>query len=347
MDVPFFDVSGSAFDVGLAIGKTFQDRIGILIARAERMQKDVAPAIVQDAKERLASWCRRLAPHLLDEMRGYAEGACATVDDILRINSTDQARSSAGSAETEGCTGFALLPQATGGPLLCGQSKDGDGPLWEHYIVLGSQCDGHPKVLQLGYPGYLALLGISETGMAICTNQIYDGVDYDGLPTSVLKRLAWDAGTVAEVEKLVAAHGIGSASNFMFCDRHAGAMCLESRGEIVQKVEPDDGVMVHTNHYLSDGVRGHEDESAMAASASHHRRARLLELFAARRGGITVADVFECYRDHEGGVRGICSHATDDSPYQTTAVLICESRTGRLHVTAGNSCQAEPTCYEM
>ena len=347
MEIPFFDVSGSAFDVGVAIGKRFRDRIGILIARVEAMQKDVAPGIVQDAGDGLASWCRRLAPHLLEEMRGYADGAGVALDDILRINATDQARSSSGTSRMDGCTGFVLLPEATGGPLLCGQSKDGEGPLWEHYIVLASRCDGHAKILQLAYPGYLSLLGLSETGMAICTNQIYDGVDCDGLPTAVLKRLAWDAGTVAEVEELVAAHGVASATNFLFCDRHGGAVCLEMRAEALGRVEPVDGVMVHTNHFLSDEVKGHEDQVAMATSASHRRRARMLDLFAARRGSLTVADVFECYRDHEGGVRGICSHATADSSYQTTAVLIYEPQAGRLHVSAGNSCRSELVCHEM
>lgn len=350
MEVPFLDASGDAYEIGETIGRTFADRLRAFIGfKQEVLRKDTQNqrSVLEQASARFLKWCRQCGPHLIDEMRGYADGAGVSLDDVVMMNCGDEARACATAASSEGCTAFALAPQATGGPVLAGQSKDGPGPQWDHYVVLRIRPKNRPALLQLAYPGMLALLGMSETGMCICTNQIHDGVRSDGLPVMLIKRLAWEIESVADVERLIQVHHAATASNFLLCDRSGNAICLELRGEHYGRVDMDDGILIHANHYLTESLRGHEDPVRVAAHGSPLRQSRLAALFNQRRGRITVSDVFACYRDHRGYPNAICAHESTDEYRGTTAVFVAEPQAGLLHVNVGRTCQNHPQTYAL
>ena len=95
MTVPFIQATGNPYEIGHSIGRAFPEQIAALSARVDAIQKDVSAGAIDTAVGRLVSWSERLAPHLLDEMRGYADGADVPLDTILRMNSTDEARAQA------------------------------------------------------------------------------------------------------------------------------------------------------------------------------------------------------------------------------------------------------------
>jgi isopenicillin-N N-acyltransferase-like protein len=246
---------------------------------------------------------------------------------------------------SSGCTSFALDPTVTKNSPLSGQSKDGAGPLWDHYVVLDTQCVGQPRILELGYPGYLGLLGLSETGMSLFTNRIYDGVNTDGIPHIILKKLIWNCQAVDEVEGLLSRYGTAIAANFLVCDKNGQAASFELRGNEFARVEPADGILVHTNHYLL--LSGREDTDAVDAVCSRQRRQRLLELLKRQKNGIGRDRIFEYYRDHRHHPNGICSHGPKRLNYGTTAVMTAEHTDLMLSVTAGRTCRARYTTYQM
>ena len=352
MDVPYLEVSGSSYEVGVAVGRAFSARLRAFLAfkRHQACGPGAANAAhVAEAGAVLQDWCRRRAPHLLDEMRGYAAGAGVPFEDLIWLNSGDEARARAtlAAGAVDGCTGFALTPDVTGNGVLAGQSKDGPGAQNEHYIVLLMRPTDRPAVLQLVYPGMLALLGLSETGMTIGTNQIYEGTASEGMPIMLVKRLIWELDRVDQAAALLAAEGLATASNFLLCDAHGQATCVEVKGSDFARINLDDGMLIHTNHYLSEALGGNEDDGAIAAHRSHERRARLAELLRQRRGRITPSAVFDCYRDHDGWPHSICAHQTPNDIHRTTAVLVAEPQVKRLHVSTGQPCWNEPTTYQL
>ena len=305
------------------------------------------PEHYEQAGARLLDWCRRLAPHLVDELHGYADGSGVPFDDIVYINCGDEARARAALSTGNGCTAFALTADVTGGSILAGQSKDGPGPQYDHYIVLTSRPRGRPAVLQLVYPGMLALFGLSETGMYVGANQIYEKTTFGGMPVMLAKRLLWELDSVDKAAELLASHGLSTANNFLLCDGRGQAACIEVKGPDCGRVDPEDGVLVHTNHYLCDALRGGENEAAIDRYQSHQRRNRLTRLLRERQGRITPSVVFDCYHDHDGWPRSICTHRTCDEYYSTTAVLVAEPRAGRLHICVGNPCRNRPKAYQL
>ena len=107
------------------------------------------------------------------------------------------------------------------------------------------------------------------------------------------------------------------------------------------------GHLVHSNHYLCDKLRGHEDEKAIKEFCSKQRVERLTELFEQQRGRISAEMVFNCFRDHSGYPRSICTHETEQSDYATTAVLVAEPQYNRLHISTGRTCQNAPVTYQL
>ncbi|MAE64739.1 MAG: hypothetical protein CMJ18_10775 [Phycisphaeraceae bacterium] len=347
MNIPFLEVSGSSYKIGVAIGSAFRERMQAFVAFKRAQSADWGGAAATEGAGILQDWCGRMAPHLLDEMRGYADGADVSFEDVIRINSGDEARARATSAGSDGCTGFALAPQFTGHGALAGQSKDGPGPQDEHYVVVLMRPADRPAVLQLTYPGMLAVFGLSGTGMFLGANQIYDGTTFTGMPVMLAKRLTWETSSVDEAASLFSAHGLSAANNYLLCDGQGRAACLEVNGANCVRIDPEDGMIVHTNHYLCEALRGGENETSIEAYRSRQRRARLIELLRSQRGTATPSSIFDCYRDHDGYPRSICTHRLPAEHYGTTAVLVAETRTRRLHVCLGNPCRGRPKAFAM
>ena len=347
MNLPHFTFMGSAYDKGATIGRVFASRIRALIARNrqwESKQKSIPADLIHRVCKSFVSWCEKLQPSLLDEVQGYADGAGATAEDIIKMNANGEIRALIPD-HSSGCTSFALDPAVAKNGPLSGQSKDGVGPLWKHYVILDTQCTGEPRILELGYPGYLGLLGLSETGVSLFTNRIYDNVETDGIPHIIVKKLIWKCRRVHEVEDLLAKYGTAIAANFLVCDKDGHAACFELRGDAYARVDPEDGILVHTNHYLQ--MSGGEDTEAFKAVCSRERRQRLAELFKKKKGKIGTNEIFRFYRDHRHHPRGICSHGSRTLDYGTTAVLTAEHKERMLSVTAGRTCRASYTTYKM
>ena len=348
--LPLLTYKGSPYAIGKAIGSTFSEPMSRRIAEKKLNHRELgvnAESVIAGEKKRFVKWCEKLTPHLMDEIRGYSDGSGVPVEDIVECNCTDEIRSRFDARTSDACTGFAVLPRASGGKLLTGQSKDGAGPIWKYYIVLRIHCDGHAGILQLGYPGSLALLGVSETGFSICTNQIYDSTEHQGIPVVLLKRLAWEASGCDEFESLLNKYGVSVATNFIVCDSSGKAASYELRGNVWSRLLPVEGILVHTNHFLDPPRQGQEDESRIKEFLSRERRTRLIELLERYQGKIDPEKIFHCYRDHEGYPRGICSHETAGSDYGTTAVMVMEPRRGLLHLTTGRTCLVTPRTYGL
>jgi isopenicillin-N N-acyltransferase-like protein len=106
-------------------------------------------------------------------------------------------------------------------------------------------------------------------------------------------------------------------------------------------VAPDaDGLLVHTNHFLSTPAR-HGDTSTGSGSDSRARYAALRRRFAGRGAGVTSADAFAALADHDGGV---CRHPDPVAPagerYATLATITLDLTAAALHIRAGPPCRA-------
>jgi hypothetical protein len=210
--------------------------------------------------------------------------------------------------------------------MLAGQSKDGPGFQSQFFAALLTKVDDGPAVCQLAYPGMLGLIGLSETGIGVFGNEVYDHVARtQGLPVVVFKRLAWQCRTLDEVADLLDASGAATVVNYLIATQE-DAGCLELRGRQMARIDMTDDLLVHTNHLLTPQLQGAEDEASMIESDSHGRLTRLRMLIESMNAPVTVDDLFDFYADP-----AIWAKPKQGNDYQTNAVLITEPSAGRLH----------------
>src|SRR4051812_21602571 len=86
----------------------------------------------------------RHCPHLVDEVRGLAEGVGVPFAEALAV----QVRGELGQAPAGGCTTFVVSARGTaGGQVLIGQNSDVEPELEEFAYVLRLEPEGKPAVL--------------------------------------------------------------------------------------------------------------------------------------------------------------------------------------------------------
>lgn len=105
-------------------------------------------------------------------------------------------------------------------------------------------------------PPYLCLLGMGKH-LAMCTNHLFDKVNFAGMPISHLRRTLLDLGSIGEAVaylKSVVHKGVTTSVNFMISDG-TQAVDIEVTPQAVRvlypkQVEGIPAVQAHTNHLL-------------------------------------------------------------------------------------------------
>jgi isopenicillin-N N-acyltransferase-like protein len=103
----------------------------------------------------------------------------------------------------------------------------------------------------------------------------------------------------------------------------------------------DEGVLVHTNHYVCDAMLRFEDDPDYARlSALRFERAR--ELLHARPAGTVDVDVLlELLADHENAPDSLCRHPSVSRPAKTVFWCVTDVTKGEIRFGRGNPCQPD------
>jgi isopenicillin-N N-acyltransferase-like protein len=291
-------------------------------------------------------------PHLVQEVRGLAEGAGVPLAEALAA----QVRGELGPVQAEGCTTFVIAARATAaGQILIGQNSDMDPELEDLAYVLRLEPEGRPALLLWTFGGQLGYHGLNAAGVAHFANALGGGPPWRfGLPHYPVKRLMLEQHGVAGVLDLLGRVPVCSSGNYVLCDGAGRVADVELTPEGFAVLEDGgEGFLVHTNHFLCAPHAGPTNDAASVAD-SFPRLRRLREHLAAAAGRLTVDDLKRFLADHAGHPTSICRHphAGPDHPSvsargKTVASLIAEPAAGRLHVTRGNPCQAAYTTYAL
>jgi isopenicillin-N N-acyltransferase-like protein len=137
-----------------------------------------------------------------------------------------------------------------------------------------------------------------------------------------------------------------SSGNYVLCDAEGTLLDVELTPEGPRLLgDAGEGFIAHSNHFLCRPFACAENER-QGLPDSPARLARLRRLIAAKFGSITVDDVQDMLRDHEGHPASICRHPHDGPDFamlpsagKTVAALIAEPQRGVFHVCRGNPCQ--------
>ncbi len=288
---------------------------------------------------------REVAPDLLEEMRGIADGAGRQLGEILALNVRTELMAGIGNGVVDPswpaarernraggvpshpddgappspaapiddgeCTTAAAQPAATAaGTTILAQTWDWQGDQRAACILLRVRGHGEPEILTMTEAGMVAKVGMNSAGLAVGLNLLRseaDGCDV-GMPVHILLRKMLQARGFAEARAMATLAPAAGSSCITLASAGGELASLEITPAGVAAVPAQGGVLAHANHCLDAGAAAGECAINPALTTTRERHGRAWELLQAGRGRLGLADFQAILRDHGGDPRCICRH---------------------------------------
>jgi isopenicillin-N N-acyltransferase like protein len=260
-------------------------------------------------------------------------------------------------AALNGRTELLTLAECT----VVGRCASADGPWlaqnWDWYADAPERCviwsaavDG-ARFATMTEAGILAKVGVSTRGVAVGLSILYhaaDGRGELGVPVHlVLRRLLAEAASVEDAWHLLRETPYSASSCITVVDASGGGACFELSPAGVARIEPCEGLLAHTNHFLDDELvrdEGEQPEEWLAGS-----RCRLDA--ALRAAPHDLRDGLALLATHEDP-QAICRH--DEPPGEegrplvdTVVSLAMRPGVPELRVAAGQPCEFAFVRYDV
>jgi isopenicillin-N N-acyltransferase like protein len=330
-EFPHIRVRGTAAERGRQYGEQARDRVRLSIAAYREVFGYYAGwdwDTVRREATRFQAPIAAFRPAYLDEIRGIAEGAGADPTDVLAINvrtevmfaakareaaasRRDASQNGRGPAE---CSAFAVAPApGTDRPTLIGQNWDWLPHTSDTVVVLEATQDQRPDYVTVVEAGLLAKTGMNSSGIGLVTNAMVTDQDVGapGIPYHVALRSVLESETLSDALAALQEAPRSSAANYLIAHRDGIAVDVEAApGDFADLYllfpDTEDGVLLHTNHFLSPRFGG-RDLSLWVMPDSPIRLQRL-------RAGLRAlsAPSLDAFRallaDHANYPSGVCCH---------------------------------------
>lgn len=358
------EVSGGPHERGLQYGSATADLIDKAVTyyqAAFAQQSGLSWAAVKDLAAQWIPVCEDLAPELMTELRGVAQGSGRDVLDLMVLNARGEiiydqgfGRRTPDTAQAEerdaadGCTSFSLAHGAAGdGGVYAGQNWDWRAGVQDTVVALRVVQDPLPTLIMQVEAGQIGRHGVNSAGIALNANGLGGRFDAEiGVPQTFIRRLVLNQSELPDALNTLVRTRSHIASNALLTHRSGFSIDLEITPHGIEWLYPTDGLLVHGNHYqgvlpaqLAGRYRPISVDSLIrvpqaTAGLGHVRYAQ------------NRADVLERIRaamsDHLGYPESLCTHPDERRPlvrqWATLLSSCVDLSSGDYFVTNGTPC---------
>lgn len=335
------EVSGLPREMGRQIGEAAGDEIrgfcGVALSLANKFVR-VSRATADGVVAKALQCAERYSPDMVEELRGMAEGARVSVEDVMLL----QVRNQLQPDSDAGCTSLSL---AADGPRrmsgLVAQNWDNDPDLQPFTIVLTRRPAGKPALMTITQAGLIAYIGFNEVGVGVCLNSLPAPARSIGVPHYFTVRGIYEADSLEGAVQAVQRADRAIPANIMLATPQGPADLEVTLDHVHVLQDAARGGVTHTNH-----CRHPElvpiNEQFPELIQSHDRQRRIDKLLDLQHRSPELVDVQKLLRDHEGYPRSICRHANDDlrtGIWETIFSVIIEPHARRMHISRGTPCE--------
>ena len=303
-------------------------------------------------------------PSFIEEMRGIAAGAAVDFDQIVMINARTELLELSADPELlrqfrsaiamDGCTSIVVEPEAAaGGHLIHAHNWDWKVESAEASVMLRIRGEHGPDILTFTEAGGLARFGFNSCGIAITANYLESDRDYRqvGVPLAVIRRKVLEQTHLAPAVRTVYVTPKSGSNNIAVSDSRGGMVFdFECAPDESFEVEPQDGVLVHANHWRSPAALAKLREEGIRSSPdSLCRERRVRKLLAQRPGRLSVEDLKTILLDDWGSPWSICRPPRPGERGMTATVvtLVMQPSLGVMEVAVLPAAGAIFTTYGL
>ncbi len=343
---PVISVSGSRYECGYQHGEQAQELVKNNIdyylgwwSRNLKMTKQD----VYNRADSVIKVCKEYDAGLVEEMRGIADAVDSDLEVIVSMNGRYEFAWASPSQLMGGCTCIGALPRRSeSGDTLLAQNWDYRVSLNGACIVLKAQVDEGPVVLMHTEAGIIGHKGLNSNGIGIVINAMVSDLDRLGesVPFFLVCRKMLDSPRFSEAAKALLNAKRSLSYNVMLAGE--GVMVdLEAHPTDVSIINPEEGVIAHTNHFLGDRAFKVKDNFVLSETSSINRYVKAHEKLSS-----SMAHSFESFKDilsdHFDYPTSICHHpdpSKDKDHWEETVSSVFMVPEKRLFMyTAGSPC---------
>lgn len=312
-------------------------------ARANFKERGISWDLAVERSEPYLPYAESHDPVYVDYLRGYARGAGQRFEDLFVLLCQD---------ERGLCTDVAVNMDGTAdGSVLSAHTEDWKPEDEGHAVLIHGEPDKGPSFLIMTLGGLEFVGGLNTSGISFTGNSMSQNDTRVGIPKMFLANRIARARTLGEATSAALALDRGSSYNSNICHSSGEMYSVEASATDSVLIYPDNGCLVHTNHYLHPRMAKYEglffegDSGAYMplGSSSIVRYNRALRLTREQLGEVTRETLVSIMSDHVNFPDSICRHPQKGAPrldqYKTIYATIADVTNLDLWVCIGEPCK--------
>jgi isopenicillin-N N-acyltransferase-like protein len=351
---PLIEVAGTHQEMGRQIGEAAREQVQHSIANA-RVLIDAAYGDLeltwqgaQIQSRKYLPFAEERYPQHVDELRGIAEGANVSFDDIVVLNVMEAVTTDA--LHLTRCTSMAVNDERTAdGHILAAHNEDWIPEDENDVFVISAKPDKEPTFLAMTYGGLLPNVGFNAYGIAQLIDSVYPSDSRIGIPRLVVARAVLSSRRISGAIGRTHVQHRAAGYNHLLVHESGEMYSIEVSARKFEILYAHDGYMVHTNHYLDPQMKKVEKdpEELLSSRVRYFRASRLLH----QNKKHTIKSLQAIQKDHVNIPNSICNHNIEGldplDREKTISALVIDLTAREMHITWGNPCENSYHTYHL
>ena len=346
--IPVVISKGTPYEIGLNHGKSCPDRVRKSFEYNLKSCVDQSGFSQEEVYKFASGFIKpveRAYPDYICEVQGIADGAGLKLEDLMVLNSRTELQKLCWNRKSEDCTSVAVTGERTvDGATYVGQNWDNTPWSRECLIIhVIEQNNGKPSIAYCGEAGIIARSGMNSCGIGDGVNSLSTNapVNLEGIPLQFLLRAVLDSRELGEA--IDALNGKNAAvNNILIAQKDGLAIDVEMDSCCCGIVYGEDGILIHTNHYVSAGHPRwpYMDVFKGNSIARYDRSNKVLRNID---GKISIEDIQQLFADHGNDPQSICRHPDLSKPgekqIETVFSFVCNLSTLEMRLAPHYPCE--------
>lgn len=355
---PILEVTGSHYDIGYAHGLNYREQVLGSIESYKDMFKKYSNIEWEKAKEYSKIFVPVIESYNSDyiqEIRGVSDGAGVDFESVLALNCRSELVFAGDKIGTsDGCTSLGVTADGTkNGDTIVAHNWDWKPSQLKNMVILKIKQENKPDIFTITEGGIIGKTGFNSSGISVFLNALGTDAKPEGVPLHMIMRSILDCETIGEVIRECTRVNIGCCANFLIGHSNGEVVDIEIENEDFDVLYPDNDIMVHTNHFLSNRlpIYPRKDTVKYKFTDSYLRLGRTRKLLDKDHGNIDEKIIANILRDHVDLPNSICAHKDEklDEGDQTGTVfsIIINLTKGKIMISHGSPCENEYMEYKL
>ena len=338
--IPLIETGGTPYEIGLDVGRGVRDQIQ---AAAASTRADFARSNDERVVERIGAYAaatEAVAPEIVEELRGMAEGSGVPFAEIFVMNATAELNQEIGRFEE--CTVAGVTQAGTAdGTVLLAHNEDASAGWADLTYLIRAEPNGAPVFAAFTYAGLLLHQGVNAAGLGSAGNALYARDAHPGIPKLFQYRRILAQSTIEDAIRVATDDRRAFGNNHLLANAEGDVYDVEVSGCHWALHHAGNGFLAHANHFVSPALTHLDrDEDLLNSRLRQRRVERLLD---AAWGTITADSLRTLMGDHANYPKAVCKHHAPESDltYGTIGSVVIDVGNRVLWACAGNPCRGE------